>query len=117
MSPAPIRTPADLTPTQRAYLRNLRGYCQQAPTLAGIYLKVWRNVLGMLTFAGLGIWVFLEREQPTAAWALGTAFLGAMLRDLGYYRQTVRLWPATQAILDQVRLDELLAAPNKDADW
>ena len=114
MSQRPVTGPEDLTPLQRRYLRNLRDYCESPPTLAVIYAKTWRNTLGLFLLAGIGIGVGILLARPAVSWLCGAFISGALVRDLGYFRRTVQLWPTTRAILDRERLEELIADPPGD---
>ncbi|MBP3959399.1 hypothetical protein J8F10_29500 [Gemmata sp. G18] len=116
MSQQPIAGPEDLTPLERRYLQNLWDYCKSSPTLAMIYAKSWRNTCVLLLITGLVIAAGLLWESPFAAWFIGGITTGALLRDLGYFRQTIRLWRATETIIDRQKLDELVADPP-DANY
>lgn len=114
MTQKPITGPEDLTPLQLRYLRNIRDYCNSPPTLARIYAKTWRNLRLVLLVGVAGVAAGVLLDRPFVAWMVGGMAAGGLLRDLGYFRQTVQLWPATRAVINREKLEELLADPPND---
>jgi hypothetical protein len=62
----------------------------------------------------LGIGAGLLTDEYYVAWLTRGMALGILVRDLGALRVALKLWPATRAIIDRERLDELLAEPPDD---
>jgi hypothetical protein len=117
MSHAPVEGPGDLTSLQVRYLRNRRGFCDRPPTLGRIYRGVWKMTLWFVGLGLIGVWAIFDPKLSVMGWALVGFVVGVLLRDLGHFRMTVQLWPATAAVLDQRKLDELLGELPPDADW
>jgi hypothetical protein len=45
-------------------------------------------------------------------WFLGLC-LGALLRDIGYYQVSRRIWPATDRVIDWKQVQELIDSHDK----
>jgi hypothetical protein len=112
----PPEHPGDLTPLQRQFLRNLRESCATPPTLGRLYAWAWRPTLFLLLVGSVFVWLLLEVERPAAAALLGGMTAGALLRDFGYLRRSVLLWPVIAAVTDRRRLNEFLGEPEPPAD-
>jgi hypothetical protein len=112
----PVEEPHDLTPMQRKYLQHLWGFCRTPPTLARIYQKNVPRYLLLGLGALLLIYVAIASETYEAAWLIGGACLGVLLRDYATFAQAIKLWPATSAILDREALAELIQEHADDSD-
>lgn len=116
----PVEGPADLTPLQRKYIRNLWEYCQTPPTLGRIYAKTGRAYFVLIALGALLVYLCLFVGRYDLAWFSGGMIAGILLRDLGTFRRAIHLWPATAVILDREKVAELAneahAEPNRD-NW
>ena len=111
-----VEGPFDLTPLQRKYLRNLLEYCRTPPTLARIYRKVMPSYIPLVFFTAFIAYLCFFTERFETAWLLGGMILGMLARDLGNFRQTVRLWPASEAVMDRAKLAMLTEQPLDDSE-
>ncbi|HYH65172.1 MAG TPA: hypothetical protein VD866_10800 [Urbifossiella sp.] len=108
--------PTDLTPLQRKALGNLRAFLDVPPTLGALYRKSLPALAIMVVFGGALIGLCVVREQWLMACFTAGIFFGAAVRDLGTFRRTLRIWPATAAVIDRDRLDRLLGEPEPGRD-
>ena len=111
-----VEGPFDLTPLQMKYLRNLSEYCRTPPTLARIYRKVMPSYIPLVFFTTIIAYLCIFAERFEAAALLGGMIFGILVRDLGYFRQTVRLWPASEAVIDRAKLAMLTEQPLDDSE-
>jgi hypothetical protein len=106
--------PTDLTPQQRAYLARLRGYAADPPTVAGLWrMHLPRLAALFILFGGLAVlaaWV----EEWWAVCFAGGMIAGVLLRDHATITSSVRLWPASAAVVDWDRLDRILGEHTPD---
>jgi hypothetical protein len=103
-------------PLTKAQKRNLELYATYRATPPTFWLLFRQNLLRYAGITALVILLFLL--APTAGTqslvlVLAGLFLGALARDIGRFRQFVRTWPATAAVLNWQKLDSLLA--NSDS--
>ena len=116
MSHAPIEHPSDLTPLQRQYLRNIWKYLDAPPTLGRIYRRTALMKVMLFLFGGISVLGFLAFDEIMAACIIGGVFAGIFLRDFGTFTQAVRLWPATEAVINRRMLAHLLDEHSRDPD-
>ena len=110
----PVERPADLTPFQRTYLRNLRSLFDSPPTTGRLIARSWRAYVLFFAYFGFVFWLFWELNNPGAMWFMLGMAAGAVVRDLGLFRRSVQLWPVTQVIVDRRRVEELLGEGHDD---
>ena len=102
-----------LTPFQRRALELYRWYRQHPPTMK-LYLiaMLWRSsYLIYLGIVGVAVLLLLVgRTSAIGGWAylLLGMMIGIIIRALLYYRQTVRLWPVFDSIIDWDKVEALL---------
>jgi hypothetical protein len=116
----PVEGPADLTPLQRKYIRNLWEYCRTPPTLGRIYAKIAAPYIVLIALMALVAYLCLVIGRYELAWFASGMIVGTIVRDLGMFRRAIQLWPVTAAVLDREKLavlaDEGHMAPDRD-DW
>jgi hypothetical protein len=115
-----VEGPRDLTPLQRKYLQNLWEYCRTPPTLARIYQKAAPGYLLVFAVMSLMIYYWYAIERYEIAWLFGGMLVGMMLSHLSFFRRSIRLWPAIDAVLDRERIAELIEVHPEDTesdDW
>ena len=116
----PVDGPADLTPLQRKYVRNLWEYCHRPPTLGRLYANNAAPYVVFIAFMVMSIYFCLVIERYEIAWMVGGMSLGILLRNHGAFRVAIQLWPVTAKILDRDKLavlaDEAHVVPDRD-DW
>jgi hypothetical protein len=76
----------------RLQLRNLR-----------IYL------LFVLCFAAFGAFLYHQFGPPVAGY-VAVAFVSIVLRDIGYFRRSVRIWPILQQVLNWPKIEQLVSS-------
>ena len=69
----------------------------------------------MLLIAAVGIVFGIVVDLVGFSFMFGAFVAGALLRDLGWFMASLRLWPATKAVVDRRRLEELTADPPHDS--
>ena len=72
--------------------------------LFGANRKIYGLVL--LLFGVLG-WLLYAFVTPTSAACLGLALTAVILRDIGYFRRSVMIWPTLEQVLDWNRVEQL----------
>ena len=72
----------------------------------------------LVIFSALGAAAVLLDIQTLAAGVAGVWF-GEILRDLGFFRQIVKIWPYDAGVLDWALIDRLAAGEpaEKTARW
>jgi hypothetical protein len=108
--------PLDLNPEQRQYLVGLRKFVAEPPTVGVLYGKNLPKMLVlMLLFGGIAAWAWWA-EQYWAAWLNLGLLAGLLLAISTNIQRAARLWPATAAVVDWDRLDQLLGEydPGRD---
>jgi len=102
-----------LTKLQRRALAIYHWYHQHPPTWQ-VYLMamIWRSsylvYLGIIGVAALLL--LINRVAAIGGWSylLLGVIIGSFLRALLAYRQTIRLWPMLDSIIDWAKVDALL---------
>ena len=105
-----------LTRLQRRNLAVYQQYRGRRMTILGLF---WSNrriyVLTVVLFGGIVAacdrWV-----DPRLAAFMAVAFLAVLVRDIGYFRRSVQIWPLLQEIVDWDKVAALVreGAPPKD---
>lgn len=97
----------------RLQQRNLRIYLQyreRPMTIAGL---VWANrriyILLLVLFGTVG-GLFYNAFGAAIAGYVGVAFVAIILRDIGYFRRSARIWPVLQQVLDWQKVEQLAAS-------
>jgi hypothetical protein len=105
-----------LTRSQRRVLEVYRWYRLHPPTFQ-LYLSamLWRSarwIYGGIFVVALLI-VLLGRFAAVAGWIylLLGVIVGVVIRDLLHYRQTIRIWPVFNTIIDWAVVETLLQGP------
>ena len=101
-----------MTPLQR---RNFQLYVQyrgRRMTIAGL---LWANrhiyLLLFLVFGAFAAAIDFALG-PSAAKSVGVAFAVLVLRDIGFYRRSVMLWPALEQVLDWSLVERMITFPD-----
>src|SRR5688572_23261004 len=99
-----------MTPMQ---LRNLRLYLKfrDKPTSIWLLLRSNAKIYGFLflLFAALTALVYAVYGLVPSLFVV-TAFSVMVLRDIGFYRRFVQLWPCLNGVLDWGKVEELVNA-------
>ncbi|MDX1616750.1 MAG: hypothetical protein R3300_20755 [Candidatus Promineifilaceae bacterium] len=98
-----------MTKSQRRNLKLYARYRNTPPTVGGLLREnLWRYGL---SFVALFLLYSLAPAAQLEALPLilGGMLIGVLARDLNRYWTFVRTWPATAAVLDWERVEDLLA--------
>ena len=99
-----------MTPIQ---LRSLRLYLQfkDKPMSIGLLLRFGAKLYGFLflLFAALTAFVYAVYGLVPSLFVV-TAFSVMVLRDIGYYRRTVQIWPCLREVINWGKVEELVNA-------
>jgi ABC-type long-subunit fatty acid transport system fused permease/ATPase subunit len=99
----------ELNKAQRRNLELYRQYREETPTLFNLFRgNLWRYLL-MVAFAILAMLLIPSLANGAVVYGVLGLVVGAILRDVGYFRQFRQVWPATAAVLDWERVEALLA--------
>ena len=74
-------------------------------------LNVRSYALVLLLFGAFAMFLYCAFGLFAAAY-IGVAYAVMILRDIGYLRRTVALWPLTVQVLEWSRIEELAASPD-----
>ena len=101
-----------MTKLQRRSLQILLEHRAQTPTIISL---LWTNrvryALLLLWFGLLGgLWYYLA--GGLVASYLAVAVAAVILRDIGYFRMAVAVWPVNRAIIDWQKAEHLATANN-----
>jgi hypothetical protein len=98
-----------LTKEQRHNLELYVKYHSEPPTFWRLFrLNLGRYLVITVLLILLFVLAQITRTEALALVVTGL-YLGVLIRDLTRFRQFVRMWPATSAVLDWERLDALLS--------
>lgn len=103
---------AALTSRQLKYLVVLKGYHSSPPTVGKMLVRALpAHLLLIGVYGGIaGVWALLG--LTTLAYVALGVLAGLFLRDLGWYRATIRAWPIHDAVIDWSKVDQLLTEAN-----
>jgi hypothetical protein len=102
----------ELTSLQRRVLQLYAAWREHPPTVAGLFILNWRRYLLMGVLLGAVAWWFdYWGMSGLVYWTIGVLF-GALVRDLGIFFRTVRLWLLEAEVLNWQRVEELSAQPG-----
>ncbi len=104
-----------LTKLQRKTLEFFHSFRTAPPTIGRQLRFNWFAWLPLLIIAVLGVIVLLTPGLANAGWLWLGLVVGAFLRDIGRFRQLVRVWPIYKEIINWQRVSELLEL-NKKTD-
>jgi hypothetical protein len=96
----------------KAQERTLELYLKWRSSPPTFWFLISQNLIRYLIHLVLVIFLVLLAPltgEPWIGWIAIGLFLGVLLRDIGLFQRSVRLWPMTSAVLDWERIDELLA--------
>lgn len=100
----------------RLQLRNLQIYLkyrERSMTVAGLF---WANrrIYLLLTFffGGAAALFYLAGGWQIASYGL-VAFVCVILRDIGYYRRSARVWPVIKEVLDWPKVEAFVSAETE----
>ena len=99
-----------MTPMQ---LRNLRLYLElrDKPMSIGLLFRRNARIYGilLLLFTALAAFVYILYGLVPSLFVV-TAFAVMVLRDIGFYRRNVQLWPCLNRVLDWSKVEEFVSA-------
>ena len=102
-----------MTPIQ---LRSLRLYLEfrDKPMSIGLLLRFNAKMYGFLflLFAATAAFVYTVYGLVPSLFVV-TAFSVMVLRDIGFYRRTVQVWPCMRGVLDWGKVEELVNAHTR----
>lgn len=102
-----------LTKSHVKVLELYKKWQESPPTLWQLIAQnIFRYLLLFLLVVLLNIVAPAGGLDPLRWIAIGL-FVGVLLRDIGLFLRSIRLWPLTSAILNWQRIDELLNEPDK----
>ena len=97
----------------RLQLRNLQVYLQyreRPMTVVGLFWANRRIYLLLVIIFGVAAGLFYS---VGGWWLAGYALVAlacTLLRDLGYYRRSARIWPVVKDVLDWQKIEALVSA-------
>ena len=93
--------------------RNLQLYLRFRGQRMSIARLLWANrfiyALLVLVFGAFAAFLYFA-IGPYAAGYVGVAFAVLILRDIGFYRRSVALWPLLEQVLDWGRVEALVTS-------
>ena len=84
------------------------------PTVAHYFRKSLRLRMIQTVLMGTLAGIFWNAGSDEAALGIAGIWLGALLRDFGWFRSSVKLWPTWDAVLDWKRIEQLSAKRESD---
>ena len=84
------------------------------PTVATCFLKTIRLHLIQVILMGTLAGIFWYAGSDEAAVGFAGIWLGTFLRDFGWFRASVKLWPTWEAVVDWERVERLIAKSESD---
>lgn len=82
---------------------------EQSPTTAGIMVRSWKHYTFLVVLlASICLLAIVLEIRMIAIVATGLV-AGAVLRDIGYARRLVRVWPLLEEIMDWNRIEKKMA--------
>ena len=100
-----------MNPLQHRSLQLYLYFRERPMTVAAL---LWANrrvylIMGLF-FGGLGSFVYSQFGSEGAV-LVAVAFVTVVLRDIGYWRRSVKIWPVLKQVLDWNKVEQL-ASPN-----
>jgi len=102
-----------LTPFQYKALKIYWRYHTGGLTVSQV-LKVCWSQWALIVGFGVVAYLLLVASSPALACLAVGIFVGALLRDVGYYRVAFRMWPVNREIYDWKKMSELIESHEKD---
>jgi hypothetical protein len=103
-----------LTKVQRKTLQFFQLFHSEKPTIGRQLIFNWFAWLPLLaSVAVASIFAFTPAFANMGWWMIGVA-VGAFGRDIGRFRQFVRVWPVYKEVVNWQRVSELLESNEKD---
>jgi hypothetical protein len=103
----------ELSKYQRRALRRSLELRDQPFPIFGSICKAWKSYLIMFAlFAGYIWWTWYVGLTEFSIAALG-GFIGVLVRDLGWFRASARMWPVNVEVIDWVKVEKLLDEQEK----
>jgi hypothetical protein len=100
----------------RLQLRNLQVYLkyrERPMTVAGLF---WTNcrlyILLLIPFGAAAALFYFAGGWRLVGYAL-VALFSLLLRDIGYFRRSARIWPVVKEVLDWEKIEGLVSAETK----
>lgn len=112
--PTPRRELPALTPRQRVIFGNYLLYRETDPTVDAIFARGAKTYLLLtVVFAFIAGFSWLVIGHGFSMAVVGM-FLGAILRDMGHFRNTVHVWPVLRGVLDWPAIERLVAGARNE---
>lgn len=102
-----------LTPFQYKALKIYQRYHTSGLTVGQVLRVCWRQ-WALLAGCAFVAYFLLTPSSPSLGCLAVGLFGGAILRDVGYYRVSFRMWPVNREIYDWTRVSELIESHEKD---
>ena len=104
-----------MTPLQGRVIESYLLFRDQPMTIAGLFrLNRSAYLRAVLAFCALGTLAEYALGTTGAA-CVATAFAVMLLRDFGFYRRSVAIWPVVREVLDWKKIEQLASAPDRFA--
>lgn len=101
----------------RLQLRQLQAYLkhrERPMTVAGLFWMNRRIYLLLVILFGFAAGLFYSVGGWWLAGYVLVALACTLLRDLGYYRRSARIWPVVRDVLDWQKIEGLVAADSAE---
>jgi hypothetical protein len=106
-----------VTKVQRRALTVYKKFRQHEPSLGSMLMLAWKAELLLVALMACVACYFLWIDLPGSDYVIAGiagATVGVVLRDVGWYRRFVQLWPALVQLLDWTRIEQILDDPESD---
>ena len=114
-TPSPRRELPALTPRQRVIFGNYLLYRETDPTVDAIFARGAKTYLLLtVVFAFIAGFSWLVISHGFSMAVVGM-YLGAILRDMGHFRNTVHVWPVLRGVLDWPAIERLVSGARYGA--
>ena len=111
-----VRPLAYMTSLQRRTLTIWSKFRHRPMSIGALFWASGRTYLSMFVLFGLLAWFAYASFGLTGLALVAVAFFTALLRDLGYFIRSARVWPTIREFIDWSRVETALArddAPPK----
>jgi len=98
-----------LTREVRKTLEEYRRRRDSPPSVCSMMAAAFPHHLVMLVVFSAAAYLAFEQEIPVVPGIVIGIAVGAVSRDIGYYRRIARLWPTLSQVIAWNKLDEYLA--------